>query len=285
MADSQQDVTRSVLSAVRGFLGGPIADGDGWRFELGEHLHSNWGAVYGGALAAGALAVARAVAPDRSPRSLHVQMIRSVPGGLAHATATVLHAGRTVTTVQVELLDAARRPAVVALVTMVAPGAVAAEIDHTAADCFRREARPLAVDPRFVAPVQTSLEMLTEEDGAFVGTFATNVRPSFDGTRPPVGHIALPWDELDWTGPEAACLGADAMVAAPLLYSSVANDVVGPNADLTLRFTTAPAQREVLTAGRVVSVQRGTATVALEVQAGDHQLAHGLATALLLPPA
>ena len=39
-----------------------------------------------------------------------------------------------------------------------------------------------------------------------------------------------------------------------------------------------------LTASTVLSVQHGTATVALEVQAGDNQLAHGLATSLLLPP-
>jgi len=84
------------------------------------------------------------------------------------------------------------------------------------------------------------------------------------------------------TGPEAACLGADAMVVAPLLYSSIPNEVVGPNPDLTLRFTTAPAQPEVLTASTSLSVQNDTASVALEVQAGANQLAHGLATSLLL---
>ena len=284
MSSSQQDVTREVLQSVHDFLGGPTPDGDEWCFEFAEHLHSNWGAVYGGALAASTLAVARSAAPDRSPRSLHLQIVRSVPSGMAHATAEVLHAGRTVATVQVKMFDARRKLAVIALVTMVTPDALAADIHDTAADQFQRHLRPIAIEPGFRAPVQQSLQMLTEEDGAFVGSYAVNVRRCFDGTPPPVGHITLPWDDLRSTGPEAACLGADAMIVAPLLYSSIPNDVVGPNPDLTLRFTTAPAQREVLTASTILSVQNGTATVALEVQAGDNQLAHGLATSLLLRP-
>jgi hypothetical protein len=58
---------------------------------------------------------------------------------------------------------------------------------------------------------------------------------------------------------------------------------VGPNADLTLRFSTAPATRVIAAASPMLSVQRGTATVGIEVQGGDRQLAHGLATSLLLP--
>jgi acyl-coenzyme A thioesterase PaaI-like protein len=276
--------TDRAVDAVHAFLGGPHADGDGWRFAFGEHLESNWGSVYGGAIAAGILSVARLAAPGRSPRSLHLQIPRAVPRGAAAASASVRHAGRTVGTVEVELLDAAGKLCALALVTMVTPDAVAAEHHDTTADPFERHERLLAVDPRFTAPVQQSLQMLTKKDGAWVGTYAANVRPCFDGTLPPVGHITLPWDDLDATGPEAACLGADAMIAAPMMYSSLPTEVIGANPDLTLRFTTAPATREVLTAGTVLSVQHGTTTVALEVQAGDQQLAHGLATALLLPP-
>jgi len=41
--------------------------------------------------------------------------------------------------------------------------------------------------------------------------------------------------------------------------------------------------RVVQTSGTVLSVQHGTATVAIEVQAGDQQLSQGLSTSLLLP--
>src|SRR5262245_14362336 len=133
LGQTQQDITADALAAVCGFLGGPHDDDDGWRFDLGEHLESNWGAVYGGALAACALAVARAAAPDRSPRSLHIQMIRAVPRGAARATADVRHAGRIVATVEVELFDQRGKLAAIALVTMVKPEAVAARFHRTQA--------------------------------------------------------------------------------------------------------------------------------------------------------
>ena len=163
---------------------------------FGEHLQSNWGAVYGGALAASMLAVARSAASDRSPRSLHIQIVRPVPSGIAYATAEVRHAGRTVATVQVEMFDARRKLAVIALVTMVTPDALAVDLHDPAADRFRRHVRPLAIEPGFMAPVQRSLQMLTEEGGSFVGSWAENVRSFFDGTLPPVGKIALPWEYL-----------------------------------------------------------------------------------------
>jgi len=92
----------------------------------------------------------------------------------------------------------------------------------------------------------------------------------------------VPWEDLECAGPEAACLAADAVVATPVVWSFISSEDVGPNADLTLRFTTAPATRVIVAAGTMLSVQRGTATVGIEVQAGDNQLAHGLATSVLL---
>jgi len=61
------------------------------------------------------LAVARSAAPDRSPRSLHIQIVRSVPSGVAYATAEIRHAGRVVATVQVDMYDARRKLAVIAI--------------------------------------------------------------------------------------------------------------------------------------------------------------------------
>ena len=110
------------------------------------------------------------------------------------------------------------------------------------------------------------------------------MRTNVDGTKSPIGTITVPWDNLESTGPEVACLAADPMVATAVLQTFVPVEVLGPNPDLSLRFTTAPAARVVETSGTVLSVQQGTATVAIEVQAGGHQLAHGLGTSLLLPP-
>jgi acyl-coenzyme A thioesterase PaaI-like protein len=280
----QARVSRGALAAVGEFLGGPERDGDGWTFHFGEHLESNWGAVYGGALAAGALAVARAAAPDQSPRSLHLQIVRSVPRGTSHATARVRHAGRTVTTVEVELTDNRGKLAVVALVTMVTPDAVAASFHDTSASpkfnlTYGDPDEEIAAT---VAPIQDALKLRTERDGEAISIYADNLRPSVDGRLAPVGECTLPWDALDLTGPEAACLASDALVGLPVMQSFIPLEHAGPNADLTLRFTTAPATRLITTATTMLSLQHGTAIVGIEVQAGDQQLAHGLATSLLL---
>lgn len=280
MSSTQQDVTREVLRSVNDFLGGPTWDGHDWCFEFGEHLHSNWGAVYGGALAAGMLAVARASVPELSPRSLHVQIVRSVPSGVAFATARVPHAGRTVGTVHVDLYDHRRKLAAVALATMVNPHSVVAEHDNTLArPAFRLTTAPILSD--VVPPISETLEVLSYLDGEPVSLRAENARPSVDGSTACGIECTVPWDALDITGPEAACLIADAAVGLPLVASSIPMNDLGPNADLTLRFTTAPATRVITAAATMLSIQQGTATVGIEVQAGDRQLGHGLATSLL----
>jgi acyl-coenzyme A thioesterase PaaI-like protein len=282
MSSEQRDVTREALASVRECLGGPTPSGQEWHFEFGEHLESNWGAVYGGAVAAGVLSVARCVAPERSPRSLHLQLIRALPRGFAHTQAAVRHAGRTVATVQIDLFDSRRKLAATALVTMVTPDAVAADLHDTTATPFDVRTTPNPLPIR--TPIHDSLRMIREEDGVTLRAWGENVRPSVGGTKAPIGTITVPWDDLESTGPESACLAADPLVGMAVYWSGLPHEVLGPNADLSLRFTTAPATRVLETSGTVLSVQHGTATVAIEVHAGGHQLAHGLSTALLIPP-
>jgi hypothetical protein len=292
MADSQvpdqRSVTAEVLASVRSFLGGPSQAGKGWTFDFEEHLESNWGAVYGGALAAGSLAVARAIAPDQSPRSLHIQILRSVPRGRVPARASVRHAGRTVGTVEVELFDQRDRLAAVSLVTMVTPQAVASDHHLTTAVRIEAHETPLTPgsedDPKWVAPISHALRLGAWEGDELVALEAENVRPSVDGTAAGVITCVLPWTALEHTGPEASCLLADALVAHPVMRSYLPLDAIGPNPDLTLRFTTAPAVAVIMGAAMLLSVQHGTTTVGIEIQGNGHQLAHGLATGLLLAP-
>jgi acyl-coenzyme A thioesterase PaaI-like protein len=281
MSSSQQDVTRGVLDAVHDFLGGPTPEGDGWRFTFGEHLNSNWGAVFGGALAAGMLAVGRLVVPERSPRSMHVQIVRSVPSGIARAAAIVRHLGRTVATVEVDLFDQRDKLASIASLTMVSPEALAADYDHAvAAPAFRlRDAAQPVADPipgGINAPIIVALNLSPAT------VLADNVRRGVDGSSAPVMECTIPWDALEHTGPEAACLIADAATARAVSSSYISSSAIGPNPDLTLRFSTAPATRVIVAASTLLSVQRGSTTVGIEVQAGDNQLAHALATSLLL---
>jgi hypothetical protein len=138
--------------------------------------------------------------------------------------------------------------------------------------------------PTWVPPITKALEMVNRRDGEVVRLSADNVRASVDGSDVGITKCTVPWDNLELTGPEAACLIADASVALPVIQPSVPLENVGPNADLTLRFTTAPATRVITAASTMLSVQHGTATIGIEVQTADDQLAHGLATSLLLPP-
>ncbi|HEY3723303.1 MAG TPA: acyl-CoA thioesterase domain-containing protein [Acidimicrobiia bacterium] len=289
MAGSQQDVSRVVVQSVHEFLGGPTPEGDEWRFEFGAHLNSNWGAVYGGALAAGALAVARSIAPERSPRSMHIQMVRSVPSGRAFAAATVRHPGRSVATVEVDLYDTRRKLAAIALLTMVTPEAVAAEHDRSAATPpFRLIETPIGVDDELPGAVAAGIVATLGLNRRFAARNtlprAENFRQSVDGSAASAMECTVPWDDLEHAGPEAACLIADSAVAMPILNSYIPVENIGPNPDLTLRFTTAPATRIIQAASNMLSVQDGTTTIGIEVQAGDNQLAHGLATSLLLRP-
>ena len=244
MPSSQLDTTRESLGAVCDFLGGPTADGDEWCFEFGEQLRSNWGdVVHGGALAAGMLAVARAVAPERSPRSLHVQIVRSVPSGWAWATAIVRHPGRTVATVEVDLYDQRRKLAAIALMTMVTPDAVAAQYDRTLA------APPFRVIEVPLPPVPESANRADHR--------STQVRHTrrARGTQSRKRAIECGWLACRHLGvcravgrprinrPGGRVLVADAAVGLRFMDSDIALEYVGPNADLTLRFTTAPATR------------------------------------------
>ena len=282
---AQIDATAAVLEAVGDFLGGPHEHGDGWCFEFGHHLEANWGTVYGGALAASTLAVARDVAPDRVPCSVHLQMIRSVPAGATSATVSVRHAGRTVSTVEVNLFDPRGKPAVIALATMVNPAAVAADLNDARATPFETSPFEVTLLGKETAPIVDAIATgLREPDGS-VSTAAyhvTNRRPSVEGSLAVWSTCVVPWDDLDHTGPEAACLLADTMVGFPILQSSLPDEAHGPNPDLTLRFTTAPATKVLTGASMLLSVQHGTVTTGIEVHAGDQQLAHGLATSLLL---
>ena len=283
--DAEQSAGHNTRSLGRGVRlpRWPDPGGDEWCFEFGEQLRSNWGdVVHGGALAAGMLAVARAAAPERSPRSIHVQMVRSVPSGRAWATAVVRHPGRTVATVEVDLYDQRRKLAAIALMTMVTPDAVAAEYDRTvAAPPFRAIEVPLPPVPESrIAPITAALKFATR--GELVGLKAENVRSSVDGSVAGILECVVPWDALESTGPEAACLVADAAVGLPSWtrtsrWSTSDRMQISPCGS-------APRPRRTSSRPRHQCCRSSAAPPrsASRCRRGDNQLAHGLATSLLL---
>ena len=281
----QQSTNRAAVEAVREFLGGPWPDGDAWTFQLAEHLCSNWGAVYGGASAAVAVSLARLTAPDYSPRSLHLQMLRPLPPGTARGAAKVRHRGRTVATIETELHDGRGNLAAAALVTCVVPESLARDFSGTRADPFDLAYHPIDLGDyqAAIAPIAFALKMPGVSDGPIT---ITNLPPSITGDPARCLTIESPWRDVTTTSPELACLIADATNGLPIIHSlSSLGPVSWPNTDLSLRFTSAPADNPVLAAGTLVSVADGTTIVLINVQAGGRWLAHGHSTSVLLPVA
>ena len=284
-------MTAAVLAAVSGFLGGPSPDGDEWYFDFGEHLESNWGAVYGGAIAAGTLAVARSVAPDRSPRSLHLQIVRSVPRGpcLRHHQGSP-HGPHC--------RDRRGRPL---RRTTKAGGHRPPHDGHTGC-----AGRPNTTSPRPSPSRRLTLRPAASDFGVECPNHrvtqhgaatrmvrwpispSDNMRPSVDGlAHRPFASAPSRGDDLEVTGPESACLVADASVGAP---SGQLDPPIRTTSARTPISLCASRQHQQLARHhrcreRSSRCSTASTSIGIEVQAGDHQLAHGLATSLLLPPA
>ncbi|MBI2169670.1 MAG: thioesterase family protein [Actinobacteria bacterium] len=107
---------------------GPGEDGS-WHFELGKDVHGAFGGVFGGAVAAACVTAARPAAPGRRSFSLHVTFVRALATPTCDARVEVVNAGRTITTVAVDLHDADAKLAARSTVTFAAPEALSPQ-DH-----------------------------------------------------------------------------------------------------------------------------------------------------------
>src|SRR5688500_7369610 len=91
------------------FLGARgVSEGE-WRFDVPVELHGAFGGAFGGIVAACTLIAARSVAPGRVPNALDCRFVRGLPAGSALARATVLHSGRSLSTITVDLSDESDR--------------------------------------------------------------------------------------------------------------------------------------------------------------------------------
>ena len=275
-------LARHVIAETKAeFLGGPVPAGDAaWTFEFGAHLTSAWGTTtYGGALGAACVAVARELAPRRQPRSLHVQFLCQVPNGQVASRGRVVVAGRTVTTAEVEILDADARPAVLALITLVDTQPLARDRDHTASPRIELVTEPLD-RPVWRSPVAD-----------FLGVSVEHYLTSNDLPRMVTGEASYatrtlaPWRNVTDSGPELACLIADMCNGGAISQGmrDVSPDRYAfPNTDLSLRFSGLAGQRETDATGTLLCVFDGTTIAGIAVHSRAGQLAHGLSTSVLV---
>jgi acyl-coenzyme A thioesterase PaaI-like protein len=235
-------------------------------YAIRPETHGAFGGAFGGLIAAVALREARRAAPERTPISIDVNFLRGVPAGDARVTAEVLHAGRSMSCVGVDV-RAGDRLATRVTATLVDPAAVA--VDDVAA-AAGAPAPPYA-DGRDWTVGTEGIPMVA------------SLRPRiFTGDERGIGTgMNVPWDS-DGADAEAACFAADACVGAPV-GAVAAGRWAHPNPDLSLRFVAgAHAGREVVGFGRVARAVGGTAVVAIEAWSGDALLAVGTSCSLLL---
>jgi acyl-coenzyme A thioesterase PaaI-like protein len=246
-------------------VGAQRIDDGRWRFHIPETLHGAFGGAFGGFLAAACTHAARSVADGRSPNALDCRFVRGLRRPEATAVATVLHHGRSLTNVSVDLVDEDGKLCTRATVSLVERGLLH-EIERPGppAGDWKDHADAAKWPP--VAPIVGAL------DSRFVGE---------DGREFSIA-VVVPWDGSDHSA-EAACLAADMAVGAPAGYAAAREQVSTPNPDLSLRFVGEVTTGEVVGVGRLERAANGVAAIGLEVWSKQQLVATGISTALLIP--
>jgi len=249
------------------FLGLTETGAGRWGLAARRELHGAFGGTFGGALAASAVAVARSLAPGRTPSGIDCRFLRGLSAGEATISAAVVREGRTATVVAVDVADEQGRLCTSTTVSLADRAALyGINIDGPALAANLSQLSGWRTPPGVEIPI---IETLSPRVGA-VGedAIATVVR--------------VPWDEAE-AGAEAACLAGDLSVGPPMAAVLRGTWVPHPNPDLSLRLTGADPGREVTGVGRLAGVQGGMAAVTVEVRGGQGAtVAVGVATSLLL---
>lgn len=256
------------VTTVTEFLGAR-PDGDGsWTFALGERVHGAFGGVFGGAVAAACVLAARPAAAGRRPFSLHTTFVRGLATPTCTATVGVVNAGRTVTTVAVDLHDEAGKAAARSTVTFAAPEALSSQSDAGAVpvpefgDEGTRVSMSLAGNPPIVEVMEPRIV------GRPSGGYAHAVR--------------VPWDPDGASAAEASCMAADFCVGIPV-GAALTQIVPMPNPDLSVRFVGERPSAELVGVGRLAGIDDGVAATQVEVWTpGGRLVAVGLSSAVLL---
>ena len=241
------------------------------RFAVGRELHGAFGGAFGGVIAACTLVAARDVAPGRVPVGLDVRFLRGLPAGAVAARASVVHAGRSVTVVAVDLTGPDGRHGVRATVSLVEPSALhPLDVDSTIAE-------PLSASyddaPKWPVMAGREIPILATLAPRILGRVGNGIATA----------LRVPWTPDRTTAAEACCFVADMCVGPPVAAACIDGWVPHPNTDLSLRFAgDAPVADEVVGVGTTERIAGGVAVVRVEVRSADAVVAAGVATSVLL---
>ena len=252
------------------FLGGERQTEGSWEFVLPVELHGAFGGAFGGVQAACAVAAARSLADGRAPCALDCRFVRGLPAGPAELSPTVIHQGRSLSCVSVDVLDERGRLATRATVSLVDPGTLH-RIDRAGAAATTSGWPGYETGSPWRSPPGAGIPIVATIAPRIVGEDERGVATA----------LRVPWDDED-AAAEAACLAADLCVGPPVAMALRGERVLHPNPDLSLRFAAAPSH-ELVGVGRLEVIVAGLAVVHVEVWSGGELAAVGVSTSLLLP--
>jgi acyl-coenzyme A thioesterase PaaI-like protein len=253
------------------FLGAEALGPGSFRFAVGRELHGAFGGAFGGVIAACTLVTARDVAPGRVPVGLDLRFLRGLPAGDAVAEASVVHAGRSVTVVAVDLHAPDGRHASRATISLVEPS-VLHQLDVASTT---PEPVPARYDEAPSWPIMTGREIpiLATLSPRILGRVGDGIATA----------LRLPWSPDSSTAAEACCFAADLSTGPPVAAACVDGWVPHPNTDLSLRFAgDVKVANDVVGIGTAERIAGGIAAVRIEVRSGRAIAAVGVATSLLL---
>ena len=254
------------------FLQGSRGPGDAWTFNLGRPLHGAFGGANGGVVGATCLAASRSLARDRVPASLDVRFLRGLAEGEAEVIPSMVHEGRTLSVVSVDIFDERKRLCTRATVSLVNIDALE-PLDHSSPIDFHEGYVPYAEGKPWAKPA-------SGVDVPLIDTFQPRLVGKDD--RGYATEVQVLWDEPG-TCAEAACIAADVSVGPPVGAFVRGKPVPIPNPDLTLRFCGEPDLPATMTATcNLEQVSKGIASTRIAVHAGSELVAIGISTTTLL---
>jgi acyl-coenzyme A thioesterase PaaI-like protein len=253
------------MPSVAEFLGAEVVGEGAWRFEVPVELHGAFGGAFGGIVAACTLITARSVAVGRVPNALDIRFVRGLPAGGAVARASVLHSGRSLSTISVDLHDERERLCARATISLVDRDVLGSVVRPGPEPGDWKDHGSAAQWPP-VAPIVTAI------DSRIIGNDERGIATA----------MKVPWDVAVESSAETACMAADMAVGPPL--GALASDGVStPNPDLSLRFCGEVTSPIVVGVGRLDRAVGGVAAVGVEVWSEGSLVATGVSTALMIP--
>ncbi len=252
------------MPTLHEFLGAEQQENRDWSFTVPASLHGAFGGAFGGVVASCTLVVARAAAPGRTPNALDIRFLRGLPAGDAIASATVLHSGRSLTNVAVDLSHAKGRLCARSTISLVDPDVL---------DPFEQaQTMPRGWDDYETASSFPAVAPIVSViDPRLVGRAEANIATA----------MRIPWDDPGHSA-EACCMAGDMAVGAPL-GGTAPSGVGTPNPDISLRFCGEVTSPIVVGVGRWERSANGVAMVSVEVWSAETLVGVGVSTALLLP--